>query len=69
MQNNIIHILNQIYDAYKGVLEDASNLWKSEFSCSKEQDIERDTSDKEDLKYFVELLQSIDSNFIPLEED
>ncbi len=69
MQSKINHLLNQIYNTYKDKVEDASDLWKSEFSCSKEQDIERDKSDKEDLLYFEGLLREIDNDFIPLEEN
>lgn len=69
MQNKINQLLNEIYNAYKDKVEDASDLWKSDFSCSREQDIERDKSDKEDLLYFEELLRKIDNDFIPLEEN
>lgn len=57
------NILNEIYDAYKGCLEDASSMWKSEYCCSAEEEERRDMEDKEDLKYFESLLQKIDNNW------
>lgn len=58
-----INVLNEIYDAYKGCLEDASSMWKSEYCCSAKEKERRDIEDKEDLKYFASLLQKIDNNF------
>jgi len=57
------NILNEIYDAYKGCLEDASSMWKSEYCYSAEEEERRDMEDKEDLKYFESLLQKIDNNW------
>lgn len=62
------NILNEIYDAYKGCLEDASSMWKSEYCCSAEEEERRDMEDKEDLKYFESLLQKIDNNISNKEE-
>ena len=60
MQNDV---LNQIYDEYKNILEDASSMWKSEYCYSQEEENQRDNEDKEALKYFEELLQNIDPNW------
>jgi len=68
MQNKINHLLNQIYDAYKGKVEEATSIWKSECCCISE-DEDRDKEDKEDLLYFEGLLREIDNDFIPLEEN
>lgn len=57
--DKIFHILNEIYDAYKGKVEEATSLWKSEYSFSQQEDEDRDIEDKEDLRYFKELLQKI----------
>lgn len=62
------NILNEIYDAYKGCLEYASSMWKSEYCCSTEEEKCRDMEDKEDLKYFKSLLQKIDNNISNKEE-
>ena len=59
MQNDINNILNEIYDAYKGSVEEASSMWKSEYCCSQEEENKRDIEDEEDLEYFQELLQQI----------
>lgn len=58
-----INVLNEIYDAYKGAIEDASSMWKSEYCCSKKEAERRNIEDKEDLKYFESLLQKIDNNW------
>lgn len=58
-----INVLNEIYDAYKGCLEEASSMWKSEYCCSVKEAEHRDEEDKEDLKYFESLLQKIDNNW------
>lgn len=58
MQNDIDSLLNEIYDAYKGKVEEATSIWKSECCCISE-DEDRDIEDEEDLKYFKELLQKI----------
>ncbi len=58
-----INILNEIYDAYKGCLEDASSMWKSAYCSNVEEAKQRDIEDKEDLKYFESLLQKINNNF------
>ena len=60
MQNDIKHLLNEIYDAYKGRVEEASSMWKSEYCYSQREEDQRDIEDKEDLKYFKELLQQIE---------
>ena len=57
MQNDI---LNEIYDAYKGKIEEASSMWKSEYCYSQEEEDKRDIEDKEDLKYFKGLLQRVE---------
>ena len=54
-------VLNEIYDMYKAKLEEATSMWKSEYSGSISEDEDRDKSDKEDLIYFKELLQKINS--------
>lgn len=56
-------ILNKIYNLYKDKVNYCSSMWKSEYSCSREEDEDRDLYDKEDLKYFEELLRQIDNNF------
>jgi len=53
------NILNEIYNMYKEKLEEATSMWKSEYSNSISEDENRDKSDKEDLIYFEELLQKI----------
>ena len=58
MQNDINSLLNEIYDAYKSKVEEATSIWKSECCCISE-DEDRDIEDKEDLRYFKELLQKI----------
>ena len=58
-----INILNEIYDAYKGAIEEASSIWKSEYCCSAKEAERRDIEDKEDLIYFESLLQKINNNF------
>ena len=60
MKNNI---LNEIYDAYKGAIEELSSMWKSEYCYSAKDAKQRDIEDEEDLKYFESLLQKIDNNF------
>jgi hypothetical protein len=57
-----INVLNEIYNAYKTKLEEATLIWKSECCCISD-DEDRDIEDKEDLKYFESLLQKIDNNF------
>ena len=57
-----INILNEIYNAYKIKLEEATSIWKSECCCISE-DEDRDKEDKEELKYFEMLLQKINDNF------
>ena len=59
MQNDIEYLLNEIYDAYEGKVEEATDMWKSEYSCSAKENAERDIEDKEDLKYFKGLLQKV----------
>lgn len=54
-------VLNEIYNMYKEKLEEATSMWKSEYSGSITEDEDRDKSDKEDLIYFKELLQKINS--------
>lgn len=56
--DKIFHILNEIYDVYKSKVEEATSIWKSECCCISE-DEDRDIEDKEDLRYFKELLQKI----------
>ena len=63
-----INILNEIYDAYKGVIEELSSMWKSEYCYSTIEAKQRDIKDKEDLKYFKSLLQKIDNNISNKEE-
>lgn len=58
-----IDVLNEIYDAYKGAVEESSSMWKSEYCCSTKEAKQRDIEDKEDLKYFELLLQKINNNF------
>lgn len=53
------NVLNEIYNMYKEKLEEATSMWKSEYSNSISEDEDRDKSDKEDLIYFEELLQKI----------
>ena len=59
-------ILNKIYDEYKESIKIYSSLWKSEYSCSDEENDERDIMDVEQLEYFISLLQQIEPNFKPL---
>ena len=66
MQNDINHLLNQIYDAYKDKVEEATSIWKSECCCISE-DEDRDIEDKKDLLHFEELLREINNDFILLE--
>jgi len=63
MESDILKVLNEIYDAYKGAIEEASSIWISEFSYNKEDEERRNIEDKEDLKYFESLLQKINNNF------
>ena len=56
------NVLNEIYDAYKIKLEEATSIWKSECFCISE-DEDRDKEDKEELKYFESLLQKINNNW------
>ena len=58
-----LNVLNEIYDAYKGAIEEATSIWKSEYCCSVKEAKQRDIEDKEDLKYFESLLQKIDNNW------
>ena len=58
MQNDINSLLNEIYDAYKSKVEEATSIWKSECCCISE-DEDRDIEDEEDLKYFKGLLQKV----------
>ena len=60
MQNRINHLLNEIYDAYKGKVKEASEMWKSEYCYLQEEEDKRDIEDKEDLKYFKGLLQRVE---------
>jgi len=66
MQNDINHLLNQIYDAYKDKVKEATSIWKSECCCISE-DEDRDIEDKKDLLHFEELLREINNDFILLE--
>lgn len=59
MQNRFNNLVNEIYDAYKGKVEEASSTWKSEYSCGISEDEARDVEDAEDLKYFRELLTNL----------
>lgn len=59
MQNNLDQLLHEIYDAYKEKVEEATSIWKSEYSCSISDDENRDIEDKEDLLYFEGLLREI----------
>lgn len=59
MQNNLDQLLHEIYDGYKGKVEEATSMWKSEYSCSISDDENRDIEDKEDLLYFEGLLREI----------
>ena len=59
------NVLNEIYDAYKGAIEEATSMWKSEYCCSAKEAERRDIEDKEDLKYFESLLQKINNNWRP----
>lgn len=59
MINDLTQELNEIYDAYKGKVEESSSMWKSNYCCSQEEENKRNIEDKEDLKYFKELLQNI----------
>ena len=65
MQNDLI---KEIYDAYKGCIEDASSMWKSEYCYSAKEAKQRDIEDEEDLKYFQSLLQKIDNDISNKEE-
>ena len=56
-------LLNQIYEAYRSKLEEATNIWKSKRSCISE-DEDRDKEDQKELEYFKELLKEIDYNFV-----
>lgn len=56
-------LLNQIYEAYRSKLEEATNIWKSECCCISE-DEDRDKEDQKELEYFKELLKEIDYNFV-----
>ena len=56
------NVLNEIYDADKTKLEEATSIWKSECCCISE-DEDRDKEDKEELKYFEMLLQKINNNW------
>ena len=53
------NVLNEIYDAYKIKLEEATSIWKSECCCISEDE----DRDKEELKYFESLLQKINNNW------
>lgn len=58
MQNRFNNLINEIYDAYEGKVEEATSIWKSECCCISE-DEDRDVEDAEDLKYFRELLTNL----------
>ena len=57
-----INVLNEIYNAYKTKLKEATLIWKNECCCISD-DEDRDKEDKEELKYFESLLQKINNNF------
>ena len=57
-----INVLNEIYDAYKTKLEEATSIWKSECCCISD-DEDRDEEDKKELRYFESLLQKINNNW------
>ena len=59
MYNDLTKTLNEMYDAYKSKVEEASSIWKSAYCCSQEEEYAKDIEDTEDLKYFKELLQDI----------
>ena len=52
-------IIDELYKLYKQKVKEASDIFKSEYSCSREEDEERDKEDKEDLKYFNSLLKKL----------
>lgn len=54
-----INILNEIYDAYKEKVKEASSMWKSEYCYSQKEEDDRDKEDIEDLRYFKELLLNL----------
>lgn len=62
------NILNQIYDAYKYALNDATDMWLSEYCCSKKEKENRYKEDKEDLEYFKGLLKEINSEWEAVED-
>lgn len=63
-----LNVLNEIYDAYKGAIEEATSMWKSEYCCSVKEAKQRDMEDEEDLKCFKSLLQKINNNILNKEE-
>lgn len=52
-------VIDELYELYKQKVEEATDMFKSEWSCSQEDDDERDKEDLEDLKYFNSLLKKI----------
>lgn len=52
-------IINELYELYKQKVEEATDMFKSEWSCSQKDDEERDKEDEEDLKYFNSLLKKM----------
>ena len=58
-------IIDELYELYKQKVEEATDMFKSEWSCSQKDDEERDKEDNEDLKYFNSLLKKL-SDHVPI---
>ena len=52
-------IIDELYELYKQKVEEATNMFKSEWSGSTEEDLKRDKEDSEDLKHFNSLLKKL----------
>ena len=59
----------ELLDAYKGKVEEATCLWKSDYSNSDEEDKQRDIEDKEDIQYFESIITEIQKNIIGMQNN
>lgn len=52
-------IIDELYELYKQKVIEASDMFKSEYSYSDEEDNKRDKDDIEELEYFNSLLKRL----------
>lgn len=52
-------IIEELYELYKEKVEEATDMFKSEWSYSQKMDEDRDKEDKEELEYFESLLNKL----------